>query len=97
MKVIAKAIPVVVLSIVALNLCHAQENNAIGSDCDIPNQRKTKGICVQVNNCSEYSELFNVVDLTVERLSFIIRLDCGFDHDIWKTLVCCPKPGNTYK
>lgn len=84
----------------AVKLCQSQDeptNNEVGSDCAIPNQRSTKGICVQRKNCLEYEELFNVTDLTVERLSFIINLDCGFDFESWKSLVCCPKPGNSYK
>lgn len=94
------SIPVCVLIIVALHVCHAQEtteNAAIGSECSIPNQSKTRGVCQQRQNCELYNDLFNVTDLTVERLSFIINLDCGFDFAVWKTLVCCPQPGNTYK
>ena len=69
----------------------------VDSECSIPNQSKTKGICIDRKNCLEYETLFNVTDLTVERLSFIMNLNCGFDQSLWKTLVCCPKPGNYYK
>ncbi|KAL7025805.1 hypothetical protein ACKWTF_013640 [Chironomus riparius] len=69
----------------------------IGDDCKIPNQKNTRGICIKRQDCAEYEELFNVTDLGVERLSFVLRLNCGFDKESWKSLVCCPKPGNTYK
>lgn len=69
----------------------------IGDECIIANQNKTRGVCLRRRDCVEYEELFNVTDLGVERLSFILSLDCGFDTESWKTLVCCPKPGNTYK
>lgn len=91
---------VVLVLILAVKLCQTQTelaNSEIGSDCAIPNQSSTKGVCIQRKNCLDYNELFNVTDLTVERLSFIINLDCGFDFESWKSLVCCPKPGNSYK
>lgn len=72
-------------------------NLEVNDECNIPNQNKTRGLCLRRQDCLEYEELFNVTDLGVERLSFIIHLDCGFDYDSWKTLVCCPKPGNSYK
>jgi Regulatory CLIP domain of proteinases len=100
MKVLPKSVLIVVLNILALNVCHSQDeliNNDHSSECSIPNQRKTKGICVDRKNCLEYESLFNVTDLTVERLSFIMNLDCGFDYDMWKTLICCPQPGSSYK
>lgn len=89
----------VLIYALALEVCHSQEprNLELDAECDIPNQRKTKGICVERKNCLEYESLFNVTDLTVERLSFIMNLNCGFDYAMWKTLVCCPKPGNSYK
>lgn len=100
MKVLAKSMLIVVSGIFAYNFCQSQEepvNNDLNSECSIPNQRKTKGICIDRKNCLEYESLFNVTDLTVERLSFIKNLDCGFDYEMWKTLVCCPQPGNSYK
>lgn len=100
MKVGTRILSAFALLAFGYNLCHSQDelvNLSAGSDCTIPNQRKTKGVCVQRKNCLDYDELFNVTDLTVERLSFIINLDCGFDYEIWKSLVCCPQPGNSYK
>lgn len=93
-----KVVAVIILLLV--ELCQSQkelENNEVGSDCVIPNQRNTRGVCVERKSCLEYEELFNVTELTVERLSFIINLDCGFDFETWKSLVCCPKPGHSYK
>lgn len=83
----------------SFQLCQFRElkNHEVGEDCAIPNQNKTRGICLQRRDCAEYEELFNVTDLGVERLSFIINLDCGFDYDSWKSLVCCPKPESIYK
>lgn len=100
MKVFARAVPVFVLCILAYHVCQAEdelENNVINSECSIPNQIRTKGVCVKRQNCLEYEDLFNVTDLTTERLSFIINLDCGFDFEDWKTLICCPTTGNSYK
>lgn len=82
------------------DLCHSQDepvNLSINTECTIPNQVKTKGICVKRQNCAEYEDLFNVTDLTTERLSFAINLYCGFDSETWKPLVCCPNPGESYK
>lgn len=100
MKVITKVTSVLIFAVFALNLCRSQDgpvNNRIDSECDIPNQSKTKGSCVKRQNCSDYDQLFDVDELTTERLSFIINLDCGFDYETWKPLVCCPKPGQSYK
>lgn len=72
-------------------------NIGIDGECVIPNQKTTRGICKAIKNCPEYQMLFNENDLNVERLSFIINLNCGFDYETWKSLVCCTKPGNTYK
>ena len=72
-------------------------NLAKDAECIIPNQNRTRGVCISRKNCFEYQQLFNETDLNVDRLSFIINLDCGFDFEIWKSLVCCPKSGNTYK
>lgn len=83
----------------SIQVCQFREfkNLVIGEDCAIPNQNKTLGVCLQRRDCTEYEELFNVTDLGVERLSFIKNLDCGFDYNSWKSLVCCPKPGSIYK
>jgi Regulatory CLIP domain of proteinases len=100
MKTTRQSIPVFVLMLSALVVCQSLddiENTVIGTECPIPNQSKTRGVCLQRQSCEPYNDLFNVTDLTVERLSFIINLDCGFDFGLWKTLVCCPQPGNTYK
>lgn len=100
MKVLVKIVSVLVLLAFAYDLCQSQDapaNNAVNSDCAVPNQRKTKGVCVKRADCLEYEELFNVTDLTTERLSFIMNLGCGFDYETWKSLVCCPKPGDSYK
>lgn len=95
MKILLKTIFVVIL--IALSQSKRLNNLQIGDECKIPNQNKTTGICLKRTDCVEYEELFNVTDLGVERLSFILSLDCGFDRDSWKSLVCCPQPGNTYK
>lgn len=99
MKVLKKSIFVLFLLTLNYELCQLlkYKNHEINEDCIIPNQNKTRGTCLRRQDCIEYEELFNVTDLEVERLSFILRLDCGFDYESWKTLVCCPKPGNTYK
>lgn len=100
MKVLTKSVLTIFMGILAYNVCQSQDepiNNALDSECAIPNQRTTKGVCVERKNCLEYESLFNDTDLTVERLSFIINLDCGFNYEMWKSLVCCPKPGNSYK
>lgn len=101
MKVFVRIVPVFCLLIFGYNLCRSQDDGPINielnAECTIPNQQKTKGICVQRQNCEEYDALFNVTDLTVERLSFIVNLHCGFDYVIWKSLVCCPQTGKTYK
>lgn len=100
MKVFAEIVPVLLLSVSAYHSCQSQEmlmNTAVDSECVIPNQVKTKGVCVTRKDCLEYEDLFNVTELLTDRLSFIINLDCGFDFDTWKSLVCCPKPGNSYK
>jgi hypothetical protein len=95
-----KALASVLIAVLIVGFCYSQEeaqNMELNSECLIPNQRKTKGICLDRKNCLEYESLFNVTDLTVERLSFIMNLNCGFDYATWKTLVCCPQPGNSYK
>lgn len=100
MKVFANFVPVLLLTVFAYHLCQSEEamtNNAVDSECIIPNQVKTRGVCVKRKDCSEYEDLFNATELLTERLSFIINLDCGFDFESWKSLVCCPKPGNSYK
>lgn len=100
MKVESKSFLFSILITFRCSLCKAQDvpvNNDINSECTIPNQNKTKGIYVERRNCAEYEELFNVSELTVERLSFVINLNCGFDHDVWKSLICCPLPGSSYK
>ena len=101
MKVIMQVLSALIFGIFWLGFCQSQDeqpvNNSINSECDIPNQYKTKGICVERKNCLDYEDLFNVTELTVERLSFIINLDCGFDFASWKSLVCCPKTGHFYK
>lgn len=99
MKVMKKIIIGLVLIVVKLNFCDFREvkNLRIGDDCIIPNQNITRGICLARRDCAEYEELFNVTDLCIERLSFIINLDCGFDQDLWKPLVCCPIPGKSYE
>jgi hypothetical protein len=98
MKVVEKIILGLLLIIVKFNLCHLRDakNLQIGDDCIIPNQDSARGICVARRDCVEYEELFNVTDLGVERLSYILRLDCGFDRESWKPLVCCPKEGHSY-
>ena len=80
-----------------INSRRMRANLNIGDECKIPNQKSTRGICVKRQDCPEYEELFNVTDLGVERLSFVLHLDCGFDQESWKSLVCCPTPGNSYK
>lgn len=100
MKIITKVTSALIFAVFALNLCQSEDgpvNNLVDSVCDIPNQSNTKGICVKRQNCSEYEQLFNISELTTERLSFIINLDCGFDYETWKSLVCCPLPGHSYK
>ncbi|KAG5669837.1 hypothetical protein PVAND_000128 [Polypedilum vanderplanki] len=95
-----KLIKFIILFTFFHNLCqsrHTKQNLQIGDECKIPNQNKTRGICIKRRDCVEYEELFNVTDLGVERLSFILYLDCGFDYESFKSLVCCPKPGNSYK
>ena len=100
MNILTKTLLNFIFLVYVFNLNHAQDepvNNELDSECKIPNQSKTKGVCVQRINCAEYENLFNETELTVERLSFIINLNCGFDYDIWKSLVCCPLAGNSYK
>lgn len=96
-----KTVSIFVLIVFTYNLCQSQDdelvNHEVNAECSIPNQRSTKGLCNHRKNCLEYDDLFNVTELTTERLSFIMNLDCGFDYETWKTLVCCPKPGNSYK
>lgn len=98
MKVVEKIILGLVLITIKFNLCYLRDvkNLQIGDDCIIPNQNSTRGICLARRDCVEYEELFNVTDLGVERLSFILNLDCGFDRDSWKSLVCCPISGMSY-
>lgn len=98
MKVLIKVI-LFLIAIIFTSVCQSREpkNLQLGDECKIPNQNKTRGICARRRDCSEYEELFNVTDLGVERLSFILRLDCGFDFETWSALVCCPKLGNSYK
>jgi hypothetical protein len=97
MKLIKNVIFVLVMLALCYHECVTRQNLEIGQDCIIPNQNKTRGICAKRVDCVEYEELFNVTDLGVERLSFILNLECGFDYVSWKTLVCCPKPGKSYK
>lgn len=99
MRVVREVFFVFFLLLLNNQLCHFRkfEKFEINDECVIPNQNKTRGICLRRQDCAEYEELFNVTDLGVERLSFIIHLDCGFDYISWKTLVCCPKQGNNYK
>lgn len=98
MKHFEKLIFKVFLITFSFELCQFRElkNHEVGEDCAIPNQNKTRGNCLQRRDCAEYEELFNVTDLSVERLSFILNLDCGFDYDSWKSLVCCPKRTESY-
>ena len=95
-KVILSAIVLVTVSIGVLQ-SRLVADLKIDDECKIPNQNKTRGLCVRRRDCADYEELFNVEDLGIERLSFILNLDCGFDYDSWSSLVCCPKPGNSYK
>lgn len=97
MKLLAKCLLIILMIIDFSQSQNEPINLDVDSECSIPNQSKTKGICVDRKNCLEYETLFNVTDLTVERLSFIMNLNCGFDQSLWKTLVCCPQPGNYYK
>lgn len=100
MKVFAEIVSVLILTVFAYHLCQSQQeliNIEVNAECTIPNQMKTRGVCLQRKDCLDYEDLFNVTELTTERLSFIINLDCGFDFDSWKSLVCCPAPGNSYK
>lgn len=93
-------LPFLLFSITLIALCQTQTeviNNELNSECKIPNQSKTLGICTKRNDCLQYLELFNVDGLDIERLSFIVNLNCGFDYETWTSLVCCPKPENTYK
>lgn len=99
MEIITKVTSALIFAVFALNLCQSEDklvNNLVESTCDIPNQSHAKGICVKRQNCSEYDQLFNISELTTERLSFIINLDCGFDYETWKSLICCPLPGHSY-
>lgn len=91
MRVITKVGLTLIFCAFACEKCLADDgplNLPLNSECSIPNHQ-TKGVCVEREECPEYTDLFNVTTLTTERLSFIINLDCGFDYDKWTSLVCC--------
>lgn len=90
-----------VLFVLALSISYCRSQNVprnfiVDSECLIPNQKGSEGVCVYRKNCPNYDNLFNVNDLSVERLSFIMNLNCGFDYSLWETLVCCPRAGRSY-
>lgn len=94
----------ILCSLVLILICYfggtlGRKTAKINEECDIPSigEATVKGICVDRRNCAEFEKFFNGSTLSSAHLSFIIKLNCGFDYENWKSLICCPPSEQPYE
>uniref|UniRef100_W8B249 CLIP domain-containing serine protease n=1 Tax=Ceratitis capitata TaxID=7213 RepID=W8B249_CERCA len=67
-------------------------------NCNIPNETKS-GVCLEVGDCSAYTQARNAVNISAEKVNFLKKVQCRckrIDANVLEPMVCCPANGQDY-